>query len=45
MAGVKAVYKKVAEATKELIVALGNMNTKAIRAALAASIEPLICLA
>lgn len=35
MAGVKVVYKKVAKATKDLIGALGNMETKAIRATLA----------
>ena len=32
---VKAVYKKVAEAIEELIGTLGNMENKAIRAALA----------
>lgn len=35
MAGVKDVYKKVAKATEEHIGALGNMEIKAIRAALA----------
>jgi hypothetical protein len=35
IAGVKDVYKKVAEATEELIGVLGNTENKAIRAALA----------
>jgi hypothetical protein len=33
--GVKDVYKRVAEATEELVGALGNTENKAIRAALA----------